>query len=76
MESWNENELIWNIVGNKSDLNIEVCDEVALKLAFRFDAFYVGVSAKTGQNVDLMFCILTREVLKRIMDMQKSFLLT
>ncbi|MHA1145146.1 MAG: Rab family GTPase [Candidatus Helarchaeota archaeon] len=56
------------LVGNKVDLesNLEVTKEEAEKYAKKMSLDYVETSAKTGQNVDLMFQTIVQKILEKI----------
>ena len=56
-------------LGTKSDLtdSITVDDDFALKFPKKYDFFnYMKISSKTGENVNLAFEKLTREILKEL----------
>ena len=59
------------IVGNKSDLGDKraVSSEEVQEYAGRIDVPFFEVSAKTGENVDLVFTTLAKDILKK--DLEK-----
>ena len=59
------------LVGNKCDLeNREVSEEEGKILANALGLKYIETSAKTGQNIDQLFYILTEDILK--MEQEKN----
>ena len=66
-----ENAFIGILVGNKCDLgNREVSEEEGKILANALGLKYIETSAKTGQNIDKLFYILTEDILK--MEQKKN----
>ena len=56
-------------LGNKMDLteSITVDDKFALKFREKYDFFkYMKMSSKTGENVNLAFDLLAREIIKKL----------
>ena len=65
MNKYIENAFIGILVGNKYDLgNREVSEEEGKILANALGLKYIETSAKTGQNIDKLFYILTEDILK------------
>ena len=52
------------IIGNKSDLEPVVSFEQGQELAFRYEAIYIEVSSKTGENIENFFQILCNMILE------------
>ena len=71
MNKYSENAFIGILVGNKCDLgNREVSEEEGKILANALGLKYIETSAKTGQNIDKLFYILTEDILK--MEQEKN----
>ena len=71
MNKYIENAFIGILVGNKCDLgNREVSEEEGKILANALGLKYIETSAKTGQNIDKLFYILTEDILK--MEQEKN----
>ena len=52
------------VLGNKSDLESVVSFEQGHEFALRYGALYAEVSAKTGENIENCFLLITEELLK------------
>lgn len=66
MKQFNDEEIAVILVGNKSDLSDkrQVSFEEASVLAGKYSIDYIEVSAKTGLNIEFMFEILCKQMVK------------
>lgn len=77
LESWldeinmyaSENTLFL-IVGNKCDLEPEVSIEEVQDKALKYQALYIEVSSKCGENIQDLFEIMIRTILQKINEKQ------
>ena len=52
------------LVGNKCDLESQVSSEEAQEKAIRFQVPYIDVSAKTGEQIENLFALVSRKLIE------------
>ncbi len=74
LETYGPKEASVILIGNKSDLVEErkTTFNEAYNFASRFNLQYIEVSAKTGNNVGLLFENLTRTMIKKEQELEKK----